>query len=242
MPVRDDQFRKSYDAHELLDGERLIDSWQTSGGHLTLTSQRLLHEPMRTPEDFLATALKAVGYGDAGELLKAGVKLADRRTKWAIPVGDIAAVAPGPRRFMTVTRASGEVWGVEIFAGLYSFRWSDQNVVARDRAVAAIRAAVGTGGAGPAPGADGRAAAGIADQRPAFLERLRAAGGGPAATPLPPLDDDSRWPEADRPLRRQAMITGRNVVISEDEELVTYFSPDGLAHLNFGGYGGPVPT
>ena len=201
VPARDDRYRKSYDAHELLDGERLVDSWTTSGGTLVLTSLRLLHEPMRTPEDFLATAAKWLGFGEAGDALKAGVKLADRRTKWAIPLGDIAAAQPGPDGpSLTITRTSAEVWSVRVSAGLYSLRGSAAEVAARDQAIAAIRAA-GAGSGAPAWTAP-------------------PAGGGRA--PAYPADDD--WPAELRPLRRQAMTTGRNVVPDRNDDLCDYRS------------------
>ncbi len=241
MVTRDDQFRRSYDTHDLSEGERLVDSWTTTGGHLTLTSQRLLHEPMRTPEDFLATALKFAGAGEAGELVKAGVDLADRRTKWAMALTDILHAKPGPApRSLSVTRRSGEVWVVEISDGLHSLRWSGRNVAARDRAVSMITEAVSAAGtAGLSTALHSEAVS--PGQPDALIGKLSAAVGGPTRAESSPEGGASDWPPELLHLRREALNTGRPAVVERDAETTVYFSPIGQLHLSFGGYGGPPP-
>lgn len=245
MLPRDDRFRKGYDTHALLEGERLIDSWTTSGGHLTLTSQRLLHEPMRTPEGFLAATLKFGGAGEAGDLLKAGVELADRRTKWAIAHTDISEAKPGPTaRTLSVTGTSGEVWVVEISDGLWSFRWSEKNVAARDRAVSSISAEIAAARPAGTPTAPqtGAVPPGQSAQPSALIDRLRAAASGPGtAKPSAELDSSESEPEM-LPQQLEAINTGRPVLVHRDEGLDAYFSPIGKMHLSFGGYGGVPPT
>jgi hypothetical protein len=232
-PVRDDRYRKSYDAHDLLDGERLVDGWTTSGGYLWLTSQRLLHEPMRTPEDFLASAARLFGFGDAGDALKTGVSLLDRRTKWAMPIGDVASVSPGPgATTLSFTRRSGEIWSVDIAAGLYAFRGGAASQAARDRAVSAIRTALG---AQPSP----EPRAGSGSDFDAVISRL---GRAPAPDTIGPAIEDDSLPPPLRRAREQARTSGRNVEIPSEDGTVAYFSPDGFVHLGMFGYGGPEPA
>ena len=231
MQVRDDKYRQQYEAHELLEGERLVNSWTASGGELVLTTQRLLSEPMRTPQDILfGPVAKLLGYGEVGDVLAAGVQYIDTRKKWAIPLSDISAVEPQPDdSTLSFQRTSGEVWAIKLAASLYTPRWSDKNRVARDEAVAAIRAAVS------AVRTTGAAGVGIADISSAIraLQEAQAPPPPSATTQIDPRYETGR---------RRAIASGQNVVVEDHEDGTAYFSPTGLLHASLRGYGQPKPA
>jgi hypothetical protein len=162
MAKRDDGYRLHYQAHELLPGEQLVASWTaergkgltSAGGTLVLTTQRVLFEPLRTPKDaLLGPVAKLFGFGEMGKAVNAGIDATGSLDQWSVPLHEIAAVRPlADRRWLEIARTSGETWAFGISAGLWVTKGSDQNAAERDRAVAAIAAAVGgerAGGGAP---------------------------------------------------------------------------------------------
>jgi hypothetical protein len=136
------------------------------------------------------------------------------------------------------------VWDVEISDGLMSFRWSEKNVAARDRAVSSISAAVAAARPEGLPTALQAEAdpPGSSTQSSALIDRLRAAATVPGPVEPSAEVDSSEWPSELLAQRLEAMSTGRPVVVQRHEGFDAYFSPVGQMHLSFGGYGGAPPT
>ncbi len=117
------------------------------------TSKRLLFEPMRTPKNALLGPLaKMLGYGEAGELVNAGIDAAGTLEQWATPLSSIARVDPIGDSRLRVTLRSGESWEFGITAGLYSRGGSQGSVAAATDVITTVAQLITTQGeARPAP-------------------------------------------------------------------------------------------
>jgi hypothetical protein len=141
--VRDDAYRRNYQAFELDPGEVVSQSWVASQGMLVVTNQRLLYEPIRTPKNLIEPAASFLGQAPLGKLIAGAIDLSGGlKQPWSVALNEIATVEPIEDTGLRLGLISGETRELEISRSLWSTRFSSANTAARNEALAAIRAAI----------------------------------------------------------------------------------------------------